>query len=910
MVDRLRAHIGPLWPYAVLIAVPLCGFVLPDLIWGRLIITGDNLQQNYPLHVLVGSMLRHGQLPFWNQYIFSGTPLMADFNAGAFYPLMAFFVVLPDRAAWIATEVVLFSVIGIGMYTFLRALKLSTVACLLGAATFAFAGPVLGQVNHVDMTEGFAAIPWMLLAIHHIVRDGRWRWAIVLGIAYGTVILAGAPEAMLDEALLVLAFAVMSAGLNRERWWRVLSRGTTGVALALSLAAIQWLPGLDAIRNSQRGFGFSAATGSYPTPFSIFALVPYLDGGYGHLGETAFFSQYNLPEVEIYLGLLPLIAIVTLLHPRWPSKIAPRDRLTWYAVGTFGYLLALGGNTPLERFFNRIPLYGHQRLQSRNMIIVATAICVLFAGWLDRTDAPPVDARWRRYDRIMALVPLFLVTVLVVWALTATGSLVRVFAGHAAGPGVTHTVREATIIALAFAVGAAAVVWLRPHLSTAHWAAAAAVFVAVDLGLMALTSQLTTSPPNDVVSGTAPVQQLMAAHLSPGGRFINYDPQAYASWPGSPQGIPDLNIIPGMSSVSGYASIVNGNYESVTHTHEQYDLDLGQLGSGALDRLNLQQVVTVPEYFLVPLASAPQSLSSLRQTSEATGVDPVLVNGYGANYNDTAYPFYPGPRPPLHSGQTESWFFGESLSPASASLLFTSATGSGALVRFGVLRADGSTSWGPTVSSGAGTTRVAASLPRGRAIGLSVQVVGSVPAHQAVIAVEGHSYELDGSLSSTVVPGPWHQAGTSLGYVVYTSAKPPIPISATTADGRPLPVKVLSSTTKSEQVSLDAPVSSSVIRSVAWDSGWRATISVNGESPRAVTVHSFDLVQRVDVPPGRVVVTFHYRPPHLTAASVLSIGAVAVLLVLLAAWLVVRRRGTPDAASVSVPDREVEDVKV
>ena len=85
-------------------------------------------------------MLRHGQLPFWNQYIFSGTPFMADFNAGAFYPLMGFFVALPDRAAWIATEVVLFSVIAIGMYVFLRALKLSTVACVLGAATFAFAG--------------------------------------------------------------------------------------------------------------------------------------------------------------------------------------------------------------------------------------------------------------------------------------------------------------------------------------------------------------------------------------------------------------------------------------------------------------------------------------------------------------------------------------------------------------------------------------------------------------------------------------------------------------------------------------------------------------------------------------------------------------------------------------------------
>jgi hypothetical protein len=793
----------------------------------------------------------------------------------------------------------------------LRALKLSTVACLLGAATFAFAGPVLAQVNHVDMTGGFAAIPWMLLAVHHIVRDGRWRWAIVLGISYATVILAGAPEAMLDLALLVLAYAVMSAGLSRERWWRVLTRCATGAALALSLAAIQWLPGLEAIRNSQRGFGFDASVGSYPTPFSIFALVPYLDGGYGRLGEIGFFSQYNLPEVEIYLGLLPLIAIVALLHPRWPSKIAPRDRLTWYAVGTFGYLLALGANTPLERFFNRIPIYGHQRLQSRNMIIVATAVCVLFAGWLDRTDAPPVDARWRRYDRITALVPLALVVALVVWALTATGSLVHVFAGHAAGPGVTHTVREATVIALAFAVGAAAIVWLRPRLTTRQWAAAAAAFVAVDLGLMAFTSQLMESPSNDLVSGTTPIQQLMAAHLSPGGRVVNYDPQTYASWAGSPQGIPDLNIIPGMPSVSGYASIVNGNYESVTHTHEQDDLDVGQLVSGTLDRLNLQQIVTVPEYFLVPLASAPHSLSSVQQTSEAYGTDPVLVQGYGANYNDTAYPFYPGPRPSLHSGDTRSWFFGESLEPASASLLFTKPTGSNALVRLGVLRADGSTSWGSTVSLAAGATRVAAHLPRGQAIGLSVQVVGSLPAHQAVVSVGGQSYELAGSLSSTVVPGPWHQAGTAQGYVVYTFAKPPTPITASTQSGRSLPVRVLSSTTKSEQISVDAPLPSSVIRSVAWDSGWQANISVNGGASRTVTVHSFDLVQKVDIPAGHVVVTFHYRPPHLTVATVLSIGAIGVLLALLAVWVVVRRRREPPGAgTASAEEREPAAVTV
>ncbi len=240
-------HIGPLWPYAVLIGIPAVAFILPDILGGHLLMTGDNLQQNYPLHVLVGSMYRHGELPFWNRYLFSGTPLLAGFNAGAFYPLIGLFAILPDRMAWIATEVILFSLIAIGMYLFLRALKLSTIPCVLAAIAFSFSGVVLSQVNHVDMSEGFASLPFMLLAVVHIVRDGRWRWSVLLGVAFALVILGGAPEAMLDEAFLVIAYAALCAGLDRPSWRRVLTRCGGGAALALALAAVQWLPGIAAI---------------------------------------------------------------------------------------------------------------------------------------------------------------------------------------------------------------------------------------------------------------------------------------------------------------------------------------------------------------------------------------------------------------------------------------------------------------------------------------------------------------------------------------------------------------------------------------------------------------------------------------------------------------------------------------
>ena len=369
--------------------------------------------------------------------------------------------------------------------------------------------------------------------------------------------------------------------------------------------------------------------------------------------------------------------------------------------------------------------------------------------------------------------------------------------------------------------------------------------------------------------------------------------------------------------MSGYASIVNGNYETMTHTHEQDDLDIGQLSSGTLDRLDLRELVTVPEYFLVPLQSLPQSFGDFTQIPEGFGADPVLSWGYGANFNETAYPFIPGPRPALGTGHTASWFFGEALEPDTATLVLGHPATSGTLVRFGALSADGTTRWGAPVAVPTGASSVTDSGRIGPAVGLSIQVLaGSLPSQRAVITVAGRPYELAGSLSSAVVPGPWQLAGFSQGYAVFTLRKPAEPVVASTATGRSLPVHVISSTTKSEQIQLQAPVAATVIRSVAWDSGWSATVSVNGGEAHAIPVNDFDLVQQVHLPAGNDVVTFRYRPRHLLLASLLSLGALALLLVLLAAWLVRghRRRHrpsspepdsppVPEVAAVGVPER-------
>ena len=109
-------------------------------------------------------------------------------------------------------------------------------------------------------------------------------------------------------------------------------------------------------------------------------------------------------------------------------------------------------------------------------------------------------------------------------------------------------------------------------------------------------------------------------------------PQGYANGSNNfATGLPDVNVLARLPSVGGYASIVSGGYNTVTLAHQSGDFNVPQLGNGQFAELDLQDIVTAPEYFLLALRGTPTTLAGVRQMSEFHGQDPVLPMGITAN---------------------------------------------------------------------------------------------------------------------------------------------------------------------------------------------------------------------------------------------------------------------------------------
>jgi len=931
---------GDLLAVVVLVALPVVVFGIPALL-GHAVLPGDDLTQNFPLRVLAGRQIRTGQLPLYNPYIWGGAPLLAGWNAAAAYPLTFLFAVLPGTAAWTLNMIVTWAVAGLGMFCFLRALRLASLPSLLGAVTFAFAGAMPAQVAHLGLVAGLSWVPLQLLSVLRLTGEARGaasrlRWAVVLAGTFGLTILAGEPRAIADAGVIVVIYAA----------WRITRLGRRagpaaasvaagwiagGLVLGLCLGAVQWLPGLAVIGTSQRGASSVALfnSGSLPHRWLLLMLVPDLLGGSGSLGQPAFFANYNLAEVTGYAGILPLVAAAALL-----GRLRLRPRLpewaVWHVMALAGLVLALGGNTPAGPLLARLPLFGGLRLQSRNLLIVDLALAVLLAYWADQ----PLSDRGRRLLRGRGGGRLDLGTALGV--LPALVMIAVAVAGLTWGAGLLHWLRAGP-----GAAGAAGPLrpWLVPYALIGAGAIAFVIFgrrlpprlrsrwlgglIAVDLVVFTILCVVAVLPglgrgpgpgggaaaagrggqaaaalpsahpggpapaPAPATGGPAPARATGGprpiAALGYPGRFAIYDPDQAAAHELPLLGPPDLNAISATPSVQGYTSLVDGFYAAATGAHQamgqgQDVLAPRAVGDGTLDQLNTSVLLTPPAYLIT-----------------ADG-------GAGSRAGPPAGPPGTGHRD-IAAGHKATWYFAAPLRVSRLEVPDADARQDAAAgTQIGLMTAGGLTRW--FAASAPRASRLAITLPRPVTGVAVVAQAGGRPSHLGPLSItdtNGNVFVADGQLQDALVPPRWGYAGHDGSFAVFVDRFARGPLSLQALPGRPAAGASVRRVSGPAAVPSAAAVSSPhgirVIRSVTAIAGWSAIWRPRHGPPVTLAVGRAGLVQAVDVPPGTGIVTWRYLPPWFPAGFGLSLAAAAFILVLLAGCAACARRPSRPAAA-------------
>ena len=603
---------------AFLGGLPVVLFAVPAIL-GQPLLPGDALTQNYPLRVLAGDLLAHGHLPLWNSWNWSGTALLGGLNAGALYPGTFLFAITSPLVAWVSNEIVAYALCAVGLYLLLRAQSRVPLAAGLAAASFTFSGFMASHLRHIGLIQGTALIPWLLLALEGVASQRRtaWWW-LLISVSGGLIVLTGEPR-ISTAAIVAGIYLVVLVVPRAAPRFRLLLATASAVPVIFALGAVQLLTGLAFVHTSQRGtvdYAFFAH-GSLAPEMLPLMLVPYLLGAYGTLNALpSYIGSYNLHEIVGYIGLLPLVALVTL--PFWrPRKNAAR-LWGWVVMIVVGLVLALGGHTPLADLLVHVPLYSGQRLQSRNLGIVDFGLAGVFAWWVNSILARQPSRRRRgrreRWELLTSLVPSIAVIALVASALLAGPSLQRWLAVPKPDSTIFHELRPYLFGVLFLAICVALFVTLYRRVSLPVRAWALVIIVAADVGLVMVNGELgftdTATLRRDI-----PYTGQLARALEGGGRMAVYDPQHRVTTDFSEAITSDLNIVHGLLTVQGYSSVVDGKYNAATGTHTRRLIYPSALRGDIADQLDLRLLLVPPSYL---------GSSSTRIPSEQGAPDPQL----------------------------------------------------------------------------------------------------------------------------------------------------------------------------------------------------------------------------------------------------------------------------------------------
>lgn len=270
----------------------------------------DVLRQMYPWRALVNLSFKEFKLPFWNPYSFSGTPLLANFQSAAFYPLNILYLMFPQEKAWLILIFLQIPLAGIFCFLFARKIGLGVVGGLFSSIAYS-----LSLFMSVFLEYGVIGhtILWLPLSLYlaEILIEKLRLWLMLLFSL--TILLsfsAGHLQIFAFSLIFISAyifFRIQYLTWEKKKKIFYLSSFSLLILLPVGISSFQLFPAFELIGLSAR------ISHSYKSMIENLLIQPYQlilffsPDFFGNPTTRSYLLSDSYPGNALYIGLIPFI---------------------------------------------------------------------------------------------------------------------------------------------------------------------------------------------------------------------------------------------------------------------------------------------------------------------------------------------------------------------------------------------------------------------------------------------------------------------------------------------------------------------------------------------------------------------------------------------------------------------------
>ena len=263
----------------------------------------DVITEIYPWRIFTVEALKQGKLPLWNPYSFGGTPHLANYQSGVFFPGNLLFFVLPNIESWSLIVLLQPLVAGIGMYIFSKSQGVGKVGVVISSLAFMFCG-------FITVWMPYATLPWAIIPLPYILyctikyfstQNKRYLFCVSLLTAFS---FSSAHFQTSLYCLLTSGAFILYVSYTRKD---LKSAVTLSLALlsGFLLMMVQIIPTLEFYKTTAR-LSFTEVREAIPLNYFPTIFAPDFFGN--PVSRNDFFGHYA--EWCAYTGIIPLLLAV------------------------------------------------------------------------------------------------------------------------------------------------------------------------------------------------------------------------------------------------------------------------------------------------------------------------------------------------------------------------------------------------------------------------------------------------------------------------------------------------------------------------------------------------------------------------------------------------------------------------